>query len=157
MVFYFVLVVIIIAILIIVVTTVGLHLNKSKYFQDIEEEGTTEIKYFVKKHTVFRFFALLYAVIHYSLNIISVTSTFVTVYMAIDNTIGSNVQIFFLLTAAITTNLIFGLRIDKISEAYAQAMRILEYAILKYSLEGKMDILYEANDKAEQCIGDKFF
>lgn len=157
MIAYFIIVLGIVGALIIIVTPIALNLNTKKYFEGIEKEGMLEIRFFVKKHTIFRFFALLYAVIHYSLNIISVTASFVTVYMIIDDKLGINVQIFFLLTAAITTNLIFGLRIDKISEAYAQAMRILEYAILKYSLEGKMDILYEANDRAEQCIGNKFF
>ena len=69
-----------------------------------------------------------------------------------------NTQIFFLLTAAITTNLMLGLRLDKISETYAQAMRILENAILKYSIkEEEKILLYEANEKAEQLMGNKFF
>ena len=52
-----------------------------------------------------------------------------------------------------------GLRLDKISEAYVQAMRILEKAILKYLLEenSKKRILYKANEKAEKYIGSKFF
>ena len=155
---YFVVVFAIIIMLILIGTIVGLRLNNSKYFKDVVKDECPEVRFFIKKHTIFRFFAILYSLIHYSLNVISVTTSFITVYMVMDSDIKVNTQIFFLLTAAITANLVLGLRIDKISEAYMQAMRILEYAILEYSLneEKPISLLYEANDKAEQCIGNKF-
>lgn len=145
--------------LIVIGIVIGLNLNKSKYFEGISNNQCPEVDFFIKKHTIFRFFAMAYSIVHYSLNIISTTASFITVYMIMDSSIKLTMQIFFLLTAAIATNLMFGLRMDKISEAYAQAMRILENAILKYCLEkdSQKEILYEANEKAEQYIGCKFF
>ena len=156
---YFLVIIAIISFLIISGTAIGLNLNKSKYFKEVTKDDCPEVEFFIKKHTIFRFFALTYSVIHYSLNIISTTATIITVYMIMDSSINVSIQIFFLLTAAIATNLLFGLRMDKVSEAYAQAMRILETAILKYCLDedAKKEILYEANEKAEECIGYKFF
>lgn len=157
---YFIIFLLLLIVLIFVGTLIGLHLNNSKYFDDvIKDKKCPEIKFFIKKHTIFRFFSLFYAVVHYFLNIVSVISSFITVYMIMDDTISLNTQLFFLLTAAITSNFVLGLRIDKISESYAQAMRILEKAILKYLMEEKIDIkiLYEANEMAEQYISNKFF
>lgn len=155
---YFISVMGLIVFMIIVVTVIGLNLNNSKYFSGTVKDQDPQIKFFIKKHTIFRYFSLLYALIHYFLNIVSIITSFITVYMVMAK-LEIDTQILFLLTAAITTNLVIGLRVDKIAEAYAQAMRLLEYAILKFSLEddSKAEILYEANDKAEQCIGNKFF
>lgn len=155
---YFIVILVLIILLIIAGITIGLRLNNSNYFCNIIKDDCPEIKFFIKKHTIFRFFALGYLIIHYFLNIISVTTSFITVYMVMDDKTEINTQIFFLLTAAITTNLLLGLRLDKISETYAQAMRILENAILKYSIkEEEKILLYEANEKAEQLMGNKFF
>ena len=68
-------------------------------------------------------------------------------------------QIFFLLFAALSTNLILGFRLDKIAEAYATAMRIMENAILEYVNDSDSDIqkLIEANKMAEQHLSNKFF
>lgn len=177
---YFIIILILIAILIIMGVSIGLHLDKSNYFQDVIHTNSplhSKLKFFIKKHTIFRFFALFYAVIHYVLNVISVATSFITVYMVmIEGDTLLNMRIFFLLTSAISTNLLIGFRLDKISGAYAQAMRILEEAILKCCDGGKDDklpengqsedkqpennlykMLYEANSKAEQYLGDKFF
>lgn len=70
----------------------------------------------------------------------------------------SGCQIFFLLTAAISSNLVLGLRVDKISKTYATAMRILENAILLYFLKEEEKIsLYTADKEAEQLIENNFF
>ncbi|MCM1324991.1 MAG: hypothetical protein NC243_04020 [Lachnoclostridium sp.] len=156
---YFFVILAIIIFLIIIGTVVGLKLSKSKYFDDVIRTECPEIRFFIKKHTIFRFFSLAYAVIHYSLNIVAIMTSFITVYMVIDFNMGQNTRIIFLLTASITTNIVLGLRVDKISETYAQAMRILENAILKYLLAETTptSVLYEANEEAEQLIGNKFF
>lgn len=159
MIYYFLAILALILLLIIIGIAIGINLNGRKYFKEINKDKYPEIDFFIKKHTVFRFFAIFYSILHYTLNIISATTSFITVYMIIDSSIELSIQIFFLLTASIATNLMLGLRLDKISEAYVQAMRILEKAILKYLLEenSKKRILYKANEKAEKYIGSKFF
>ena len=64
-----------------------------------------------------------------------------------------------LLISAITTNLVLIFRFDRASECYANAMRIMERAILQYLSDDKKpkDILYRADDEAEQSIANKFF
>lgn len=159
MIYYFFIIVVLVFFLILLGIIIGLRLNRSKYFDKIIKDKSYEVEFFVKKHTLFRFFSIAYSIIHYSLNIISTTASFITVYMVIDSKTELSTQIFFLLTAAIASNLLLGLRMDRISETYAQAMRILENAILIFCLEedSKKEILYEANEKAEQYIGNHFF
>lgn len=155
-------VIIVIVTILIVILVIALYLklkNEHNYFiaKDNVEKDEAELYFYIKKHTIFRLCFLAYSITHYLLNIISIIFSMVTIYMVLDKSIDSNLQAVFLLVAAISTNLSISLRLDCIAEGYAQAMRIMEYAILNYIRKGaSLYSLCEANKKAEECIGNKF-
>ena len=84
MIYYFLAILALILLLIIIGIAIGINLNGRKYFKEINKDKYPEIDFFIKKHTVFRFFAIFYSILHYTLNIISATTSFITVYMIID-------------------------------------------------------------------------
>ena len=115
-----------------------------------------KLKFFLKKHDIFRRVALLYIGLHYLISILAVIFTLMTVYMILDKSIGIYWQVLFLLMAAILSALSCTLNLDDLAKVYFQAMRILETAILQYRETNEVNTLIEANKEAETFIGEKF-
>ena len=159
-----IIIILLIAIILAILISIVLYIKNEKdigYFKGIASDNLLkgEMLFYIKKHTIFRLFFILYSVTHYVLNIISVIFSMVSIYMFLDDDLDPSVQAIFLLIAAISSNLSIGLRFDRIAEGYIQAMRIMENAILNYAIDQKssgLQSLREANDKAEQYI-QKYF
>ena len=126
--------------------------KKSNYF-DFEDENA---KFFVKKHEIFRFFAMILLGLHYLLSILAVIFTLVTVYMVLDQCMNNNWKIFFLLMAAILSTLSSTIKLDQLAKTYFSAMRTIETAILQYKENQDVNIMIEGNKNAEAIIGEKF-
>ena len=133
---------------------------KNKYFPESGvEDRLNKINFYINKHTIFRRFAMLYSIVHYLLQIISIVTTLITIYMVVDTSDKLKIQIIFLLLSAVFSSLGIILRFDKVGGCYAQAMRVLETAILTY-LAGEDDSLLplvDANKEAEEIIENNFF
>lgn len=138
--------------LLLVGVVIGFLSTRSNYFKFDDEHA----KFFVKKHSLFRMFGILYNGIHYLLSIFAVIFTMITVYMVMDKSIGVQKQIFFLLLAAISSTLSSTLKLQDAAKGYFKAMRVLETAILTYKEKHIIDDLIKANEKAEEIIGEKF-
>lgn len=138
--------------------------SKYGYFDDAIKNPSPNdlinpIKFYMKKHMIFRYFAIGYSTLHHLLNILAVIFSMIAIYIILDSSNSNNNQAIFLFLSAISTSLIFGLRLDRAAEGYAHAMRIMEKSILSYlaNPDGELQLLYDANDEAEKCIENKFF
>ncbi len=151
--------------LIIVVVVLGIMFatfaNRNKYFKGAASPEVLQsgVSFYIKKHAIYRLFALTYATVHYILFAISTVTTLITIYMIMDKEFELELQIIFLLISAISGNFLSGFHLDKIAGVYAQAMRIEEKAILRYLENPSIGFaeLIEANMAAEKVIEDKFF
>lgn len=130
----FLIVIVIMFCLILFTTLRTVKLNGASYFKDAkyDEDQNPGVGFCIKKHTIFRFFALFYQIAHSVLQVISVTASSITLYTVMASDVSIYTQIFFVLISTISTNMIIGFRFDKLAECYGTAMRILENAILKY-------------------------
>ncbi len=158
----FVILVVILIILIIfgIFAGVTAYTRKNTYFsQAAASERLNSIRFYINKHTIFRRFSMMYSVAHYFFYILSIITTLITVYMVVETSNAKDTQIIFLLLAAIFSSLVITLRFDKIGGYYAQAMRVLEKAILTYLADTNdtLTSLVEANAKAEQIIENNYF
>lgn len=131
---------------------IGFISTRTNYFKLDDEKA----KFFMKKHSIFRMFGILYNSIHYLLSVFAVIFTMITVYMVMDKSMGVQKQIFFLLLAAIFSTLSSALKLQDVANAYFKAMRILETAILMYREKHNIEELIKANAEAEEIIGEKF-
>lgn len=120
------------------------------------EQEDSKLKFFLKKHDIFRRCALLYIGLHYLISILAVIFTLMTVYMILDKSINIYWQVLFLLMAAILSTLSCTLNLSDLAKVYFQAMRIMETAILQYRETNDVNALIEANKEAEAFIGEKF-
>ena len=153
-----------IAITVFLVLIIGLILGvtvaRTKYFSQAGSNNRlADIKFYINKHTIFRRFSILYFSGHTIINIASIITTLTTVYMVVDTSNAAEGQTIFLLLAAIFSSLGIVLRFDKIGGCYAQAMRVLEKAILTYLADPNepLKLLVDANVKAEQIIENNYF
>lgn len=132
----------------------------TKYFKNAASDAVLDGEggFYIRKHTTFRLLFLVYSITHHLLNIISVVSAMVSIYMVLDSS-SDNIRAIILLVSAVSTNHIFGLRLDRTAAGYVEAMRILENEILNYlQCETKgLSKLQKANDEAEQYIANRFF
>lgn len=147
-----ILTVIILLILLIVGVIFDVVSTRTNYF-DFDDENA---KFYIKKHTIFRLFAILYNYVHYCLCIFAVIFTLITVYMVLDRSIETQRQIFFLMMAAIFSTLSNTLKLQDIARGYFKAMRVLETAILTYKERHNIEDLIKANEEAEEIIGEKY-
>lgn len=138
--------------LLLVGVVIGFISTRSNYFKFDDEKA----KFFVKKHSLFRMFGILYNGIHYLLSIFGVIFTMITVYMVMDKSMEVQKQIFFLLLAAISSTLSSSLKLQDTAKGYFKAMRVLETSILTYKEKHIIDDLIKANAEAEEIIGEKF-
>lgn len=162
----FIICILVIGVIVVVGGIIGItaYTNKNTYFSCAGSADRLEaIGFFINKHTIFRRFSLGYSIIHYIFNVLSLITTLITVYMIVDTSAAEELQIIFLLLAAIFSSLVITLRFDKIGGCYAQAMRVLEKAILTYLADTNtntnkdMTPLVDANTKAEQIIENNYF
>ncbi|MBQ3509760.1 MAG: hypothetical protein IJA90_07085 [Peptococcaceae bacterium] len=109
------------------------------------------------KQMIFRKCYGFFIGVHTLLVILSTVLTIITIYMVMDTQLALNIRITVGVLAAASANLQISLRYDKVAEAYIQAMRILEQAILEYEQteNASYQILLDANRRAEEVIQNR--